>query len=293
MYNSGYADFAAMKLPQGKVNVTGVFKRYRDQWEVIIRKINDVEVSNYVPVVINPTGTGTKNDPFNVAAALAKCEETGSTETTQEYYATGYVVEVGEYNSTYGNISLVISDTKEGANQLTVYRAAGPDKAKITDKNFVKKGDKVLVCGHLINFKGNTPEFTQGCYIVSVNAGTSTVVGSADAPKTVAEAIAAINAMETTNTDTPEFWFVKGKVKQVITTDENITKYKNIDYIITDDGSNELKVFRGKYIDGADFTVDNKVTVDKEVIVYGNLQKYVKNDVTTPEITNSKLISIQ
>ena len=299
MYNSGYADFAAMKLPQGKVNVTGVFKRYRDQWEVIIRKIDDVKASTYEPVVINPTGTGTKDDPFNVAAALAKCEETGTTATTQEYYATGYVVEVGEYNSTFGNISLVISDTKEGDNQLTVYRAAGPDKAKITDKNFVKKGDKVLVCGQLINFKGNTPEFTQGCYIVSVNAqgggGTSTVteVGSADAPKTVAEAIAAINAMETTNTNSEEFWFVKGKVKQVITTDANITQYKNIDYIITDDGNNELKVFRGKYFDGADFTVDNKVTVDKEVIVYGNLQKYVKNDVVTPEITNSKLISIQ
>lgn len=43
IYTSNYADFAAMKLPTGKVNITGVVKRYRNQWELIIRSIDDVE----------------------------------------------------------------------------------------------------------------------------------------------------------------------------------------------------------------------------------------------------------
>ena len=43
IYTSNYADFAAMKLPTGKVNITGVFKRYRDQWEIIVRSIDDIE----------------------------------------------------------------------------------------------------------------------------------------------------------------------------------------------------------------------------------------------------------
>ena len=43
IYTSNYADFAAMKLPTGKVNITGVAKRYRNQWEFIIRSIDDVE----------------------------------------------------------------------------------------------------------------------------------------------------------------------------------------------------------------------------------------------------------
>ncbi len=43
IYTSNFADFAAMRMPQGKVNITGVFKRYRDQWEIIIRTIDDVE----------------------------------------------------------------------------------------------------------------------------------------------------------------------------------------------------------------------------------------------------------
>lgn len=43
IYTSNYADFAAMKLPKGKMNITGVVKRYRNQWELIIRSIDDVE----------------------------------------------------------------------------------------------------------------------------------------------------------------------------------------------------------------------------------------------------------
>ena len=44
IYNSNYANFAANKLPHGRMNITGVFKRYRDQWEIIIRSLKDVEV---------------------------------------------------------------------------------------------------------------------------------------------------------------------------------------------------------------------------------------------------------
>jgi hypothetical protein len=49
LYNSSYADFAALKLPQGKVNITGVFKHYcnkqgkNDSWEIIIRSLADIE----------------------------------------------------------------------------------------------------------------------------------------------------------------------------------------------------------------------------------------------------------
>ncbi|MBR1932846.1 MAG: hypothetical protein IJ841_04080 [Prevotella sp.] len=43
IYNSSYADFAANLLPHYKVNIVGVFKRYRDQWEIIIRSIDDVQ----------------------------------------------------------------------------------------------------------------------------------------------------------------------------------------------------------------------------------------------------------
>lgn len=43
IYTSAYADFAAATVPQGKCNITGIFKRYNSYWEIIIRSIDDVE----------------------------------------------------------------------------------------------------------------------------------------------------------------------------------------------------------------------------------------------------------
>lgn len=43
VYTSNYADFAADFVPRGKVNVTGIMKRYNSSWQLIIRSIDDVE----------------------------------------------------------------------------------------------------------------------------------------------------------------------------------------------------------------------------------------------------------
>lgn len=46
IYTSPYADFAGATVPQGKCNITGIFKRYNNYWEIIIRSIDDVEEVN-------------------------------------------------------------------------------------------------------------------------------------------------------------------------------------------------------------------------------------------------------
>jgi len=43
LYTSSYADYAANLLPAGKMNIKGIVKRYRQQWEFIIRDFNDIE----------------------------------------------------------------------------------------------------------------------------------------------------------------------------------------------------------------------------------------------------------
>lgn len=40
---SSYADFAAKKLPTGKLNITGVFTRYRTTWQILIRDERDIQ----------------------------------------------------------------------------------------------------------------------------------------------------------------------------------------------------------------------------------------------------------
>ena len=40
---STYADFAGNVMPTGKVNVTGIFTRFRDTWQILMRTIDDIE----------------------------------------------------------------------------------------------------------------------------------------------------------------------------------------------------------------------------------------------------------
>jgi len=43
VYTSTYSDFANTPIPTGKMNITGIWKRYRDAWELVIRSFDDIE----------------------------------------------------------------------------------------------------------------------------------------------------------------------------------------------------------------------------------------------------------
>ena len=44
VYTSTYADFANTPIPTGKMNLTGIWKRYNNAWELVIREAKDIEV---------------------------------------------------------------------------------------------------------------------------------------------------------------------------------------------------------------------------------------------------------
>lgn len=44
IYTSIYADFANAIVPQGKMNLTGIWKRFNNKWELILRSEDDIEV---------------------------------------------------------------------------------------------------------------------------------------------------------------------------------------------------------------------------------------------------------
>ena len=250
-------------------------------------------------VVIEPSGTGTEADPYNVAGVLEYISGLGAdTPSPKEVYIKGYAVELTDISASYGNATFTISDNAEGtANKFTVYRAAGLGNQQITKDNvdFIKQGDMVVVCGKVTNYKGNTPETVQGAaYVYSVNGnkggGTTpaTTLGTKDAPLTVAQALETINALADNGT-TEQDAYVTGKITKIKTADADIAKYKNIDYIISD-GTNELTVFRGKNVDNTDFTEAGQINVGDEVVVLGKLTKYVKDGNTTPEVAQGNYI---
>jgi len=41
---STYADFANKALPQGEVDITGIFTRYNNTWQILIREESDIVI---------------------------------------------------------------------------------------------------------------------------------------------------------------------------------------------------------------------------------------------------------
>lgn len=244
-------------------------------------------------------GSGTLADPFNTTAILKLTSELDAdAQSDQEYYFKGKVVSVTEqFGTQYGNATFYMSDDGTTKNQFYVFRALYFNNKKYTSGTTLKEGDEVVVCGKVTNYKGNTPETVQGsCYVYSINGtgggggSSAETIGTIDNPKSVSDVVTIINSMADNQTS-DELYYVKGTIKQIKTTDENIAKYKNIDYIITD-GKTDITVFRGKNLDNTDFTGPGQINVNDEVIVLGNLQKYVNANTgaVTPELAQGNYI---
>lgn len=91
-------------------------------------------------------------------------------------YVKGIVVEVGEVDTDqYGNATYNIADATDATEKLIVYRGYYLKGAKFTAETAAELtvGKQVVVYGTLVNFKGNTPEFTTGNQLVSISEGTA------------------------------------------------------------------------------------------------------------------------
>ncbi len=257
-----------------------------------------------------PKGSGTQADPFNVAAAIAKCKEIGTNPSTEKYYVKGTAVDGATADASFNNITFDIADTEGGA-KFKCFQVKGTNGDPLPAGFTIKKGDEVVVYGPIYNYSGNTPE-TEGksaAYIVTVNGKATSEGGSTqptnsstiDNPYTVAKALETANALSDNETTSDNF-YIKGKVTRKANTADEIgpnseKKYKDMNYYISDDGtqSKELYIYRGKYLDGADFTAFDQLKEGDEVIVYGQLQKYIdsKNgNAVICELKNSKIVKL-
>ena len=97
---SNYASFAKRQLPQGNGSIVGILTYYStgNAWQFTIRTISEVLMDNEPceESIINPHGTGTQNDPYNIAAGIAN-------QGTDDKWITGYIV--GSANIATGSIT--------------------------------------------------------------------------------------------------------------------------------------------------------------------------------------------
>ncbi|MBR5686639.1 MAG: hypothetical protein IKX36_01620 [Prevotella sp.] len=261
-------------------------------WEVKNLKIRkgepEEEPGPELPTDLN--GDGTAANPYDVASALKVIQAVGTTGTENDVYVKGTVTEVTEISTQNGNATFLIGDPGS-TSTMTIYRAKGLEKADITTNDYVKAGDEVICCGKLVNFKGNTPEMTQGGYIYSLNGKTSegsgviadpTGNGTLEDPYNVAAAINFINSLSADVQS--DVIYVKGKISKIKEVNTN-ADYGNATYWISDDGTvtNQLQVYRGYYLKNEKFTDANAIKVGDEVIVCGKVVNFKGN---TPEFVD-------
>ena len=129
-------------------------------------------------------GTGTEADPFNSVAAQNYTAALAADQTTeQEFYIKGKIQKIdSQFSAQYGNASVHIADDAN-SQQFYIFRTNyfGGEKWKEGD-GLLKEGDEIVVCAKLVNYKGNTPETSQGGKLITVN-GKTTIEGG-DTPST-------------------------------------------------------------------------------------------------------------
>ena len=245
-------------------------------------------------IVIDPTGDGTKDSPYNVAGALAYIATLeADVESSTDIYITGVVTSVKEsFTTQYGNAQFVISDNDEGTNQFTFYRGLYLGNKKYSNERDVnvEEGDVVVICGKIVNYRGSTPETVQNkAYVVSINGKTvdpEPEVSNADAkgtgtqadPYNVAGVLKFIAGLGSDVNSSNEV-YIKGKVKEI--KEQFGTQYGNATFTMIDEGYDAVfTAYRVLYLGNVKYTEGDVLKVGDEVIVCGKVVNYRVN---TPE----------
>ena len=245
-------------------------------------------------------GSGTMTDPYTVAGVLAFIQTLGTETSENAVYIKGKIAAITltyEASGTYGNARFTMVD--EGSTEaFTAYNVLYLGNKKwSTGKTDIKEGDEVIVCSKVFNYGGKTPETATGGYLYSLNGETAgggsgdeaKGTGTLDDPYNPAGAAAAVASLTWTSTteyQTTDEVYVKGKISKIADkgTYTDGGTYGNATFYITETGEStgtEFYVYRILYLGNKKYvTGQTDIKVGDEVIIYGKLMNYRGN---TPE----------
>ena len=257
---------------------------------------------------VDPTGSGTQADPYNVAAAIEFAQQLQvGEESQQDIYIKGKVASIREpYGAQFGNATFNISD--DGTSKVTflVYQAYYLGNKKWQEGNTqIKEGDEVIICGKVTNYNGTLETKARGAFLYSLNGksegggggggteGEAKGSGTVDDPYNPAGAAAAVKNLTWTSNDvydTTGDVYVKGKISRIAdkgTFTEGGT-YGNASFYISEDGkeNGEFYCFRILYLGNKKFEAGKTdIKVGDDVVICGQLMNYRGN---TPETVAGK-----
>ena len=243
-------------------------------------------------------GKGTLEDPYNPAGVLAYIKTLGSdVESDHDVYIKGKVSSITEqYGTQYGNATFNIVEEGAEGTAFMVFRALYLGNKKYTSGDLLKEGDEVIVCGRVVNYKGNTPETAQGkAYLYSLNgvsegggnvgpAGEAKGKGTLEDPYNPAGVLAYIKTLGS-DVESDHDVYIKGKVSSI--TEQYGTQYGNATFNIVEEGAEgtAFMVFRALYLGNKKYTSGDLLKEGDEVIVCGRVVNYKGN---TPETAQGK-----
>ena len=244
---------------------------------------------------VDPNAKGqSAENPYTVQEAVQLIKD-GKAPTT-EVYVKGIVSKLDYYNANYKSLSYYISDDGK-AEDMQVYSGKGLNGADFNSKSDLKVGQTVVVKGIIKSFDKNGTtiyEVDKNSQIVSIEGeGTQEQPGdkkgqSKENPYTVKEAVDLIKSGKAGNTEV----YVKGIVSKL---DYYNSEYKSLSYYISDDGKTEdMQVYSGKGLNGADFNSKSDLKVGQTVVVKGVIKSFDKKGTIIYEVDkNSQIVSIE
>lgn len=159
--------------------ICGTITNYNGTLETVPNQVYIVSINgNELPVTPDePVGDGTLNNPFNVAGIIAYTSALPADQnSSKEVYFTGTVESFKsgeEPGNPYGNATFYIKDDST-YEKFHCFRVMGPGNQKFTSADQLKVGDKVTICGLVVNYKGYIPETVTGkAYCYSINGETT------------------------------------------------------------------------------------------------------------------------
>ena len=170
VYNSNFADFANAKVPTGKVDITGIIKRFNNQWEIIIRSLDDIKAVEKVDPFkgLPGKGDGTQANPLDITRALAYAKLNKKDPNT--YYIQGVISQIDEVSTQYGNARYYLSNDGSTTDQLQVFRGLYLNGDKFTSASQIAVGKKVVILGILDYYEPTSnPQVGRNSKIISIN----------------------------------------------------------------------------------------------------------------------------
>lgn len=260
----------------GEVTAYGAFTKYNSQYETSSAVF--VKCDGTKPA---PRQTLEKSFDEALAAGVAL----GDGASSYDYYKFSAYVSLKDGNNYYvtkakgEELTKGKSDAAHGERDIYTNAIELYSAASFADS--LLKNAQIEVTMELKNYHGTVENNGNIKEIKVLKAGEPWVINYQE--KTVAEALAVINALEDGKT-ADGYFAVTGRIVAITT--EFSAQYKNISFTIGDkaDDANLLTCFRV----AADEELAAKLVAGAKVIVKGQLQKYVKDGAVTPELISGK-----